>query len=127
VCNPAANSGDAAHSQDNDHPRSPDRGPIPVDFGLDRNEAVSGGCALALISGTSAYMAPEWVAGAAHRIDGRTGIYSLGVVLYELLCGRLAFPSSNAGELLRQGRDDEPQPPRQLHGHTTRWRHLFND
>jgi len=59
-------------------------------------------------------MAPEQVAGAAHRIDGRTDIYSLGVVLYVMLCGHLPFRASKTGELLRQVRDDEPQPPRQL-------------
>ncbi len=59
-------------------------------------------------------MAPEQIAGTAHRIDGRTDIYSLGVVLYEMLCRRLPFRSAESLELLRQVRDDEPQPPRQL-------------
>jgi class 3 adenylate cyclase len=36
------------------------------------------------------------------------------VVLYEMLCGRVQFRASCTGELLRQVRDDEPQPPRQL-------------
>src|SRR5262249_27000245 len=93
---------------------TPDRGPVLVDFGLGLDETVAGGSALGDISGTPAYMAPEQVAGAAHRIDGRTDIYSLGVVLYQMLCGRLPFRASSLGELLRQVRDDEPQPPRQL-------------
>jgi serine/threonine protein kinase/predicted ATPase len=93
---------------------TPDRGPVLVDFGLGLDEAVAGGSELGVISGTPAYMAPEQIAGAAHRIDGRTDIYSLGVVLYQILCGRLPFRASNTTELLRQVRDDEPQPPRQL-------------
>ena len=93
---------------------TPDRGPVLVDFGLGLDEAGAGGSALGVVSGTPAYMAPEQVAGAAHRIDGRTDIYSLGVVLYEMLCGHLPFRASNTRELLRQVRDDEPQPPRQL-------------
>ena len=93
---------------------TPDRGPVLVDFGLGLDEAVAGGGELGVISGTPAYMAPEQVAGVAHRIDGRTDIYSLGVVLYQMLCGRLPFRSSDTRELLRQVRDDEPQPPRQL-------------
>src|SRR5258708_6722122 len=59
-------------------------------------------------------MSPEQVSGAAHRIDGRTDIYSRGVMLYEMLCGVLPFRSSESRELMRQVRDDEPQPPRQL-------------
>jgi serine/threonine protein kinase/predicted ATPase len=93
---------------------TPDRGPVLVDVGLGLDEARAGGSELGVISGTPAYMAPEQVAGAAHRIDGRTDIYSLGVVLYEMLCGRLPFRANRTGELLRQVRDDEPQPPRQL-------------
>ncbi len=93
---------------------TPDRGPILVDFGLGLDEARAGGSQLGVISGTPAYMAPEQVAGAAHRIDGRTDIYSLGVVLYQMLCGHLPFRASNTRELLRQVSDDEPQPPRQL-------------
>ena len=93
---------------------TPDRGPVLVDFGLGLDEAGAGGAELGSISGTPAYMAPEQVAGAAHRIDGRTDIYSLGVVLYEMLSGRVPFRATEIRELLRQVRDDEPQPPRQL-------------
>ena len=63
-----------------------------IDFGLGLDETVSGG-ELGLISGTYQYMAPEQALGLAHRIDGRTDIYGLGVVLYQLLCGRVPFRS----------------------------------
>jgi serine/threonine protein kinase/predicted ATPase len=91
-----------------------DRGPVLVDFGIGLDEASAGGVELGAVYGTPAYMAPEQVSGRAHRIDGRTDIYSLGVVLYLLLCGRLPFRANNLRELARQVRDDEPQPPRQL-------------
>ena len=91
-----------------------DRGPVLVDFGLGLDDGGAGGSELGIVSGTPAYMAPEQVAGEAHRIDGRTDIHSLGVVLYEMLCGHLPFRANNTRELLRQVRDDEPQPPRQL-------------
>ena len=82
---------------------TPDRGPVLVDFGLGLDEAGAGGSELGIISGTPAYMAPEQVAGAAHRIDGRTDIYSLGVVLYEMLCGHLPFRASNTSRTAPAG------------------------
>jgi serine/threonine protein kinase/predicted ATPase len=91
-----------------------DRGPVLVDFGLGLDEARAGRRELGVVSGTPVYMAPEQVAGVAHRIDGRIDIYSLGVVLYEMLCGHAPFRTTNINELMRQVRDDEPQPPRQV-------------
>jgi serine/threonine protein kinase/predicted ATPase len=88
--------------------------PVLVDFGLALDDLSAGGGELGIVSGTPAYMAPEQVTGTAHRIDGRTDIYSLGVVLYEMLCGRIPFRSEQSHELLRQVRDDEPQPLRQI-------------
>src|SRR5439155_10375692 len=91
-----------------------DRAPVLVDFGLALGEAQAGGGEKGLISGTPWYMSPEQATGTAHRIDGRTDIYSLGVVFYELLTGRVPFRAAAFPELLRQVQDDEPQPPRQL-------------
>src|SRR4051795_5693645 len=93
-----------------------DRAPVLVDFGLALGETQAGGAQKGVVAGTPYYMSPEQAAGTAHRIDGRTDVYSLGVVLYEMLTGRLPFRATDRRELLRQVRDDEPQPPRQLVG-----------
>ena len=90
-----------------------DRAPVLVDFGLALGEEQAGG-ARGRVSGTPSYMSPEQVHGTAHRIDGRTDVYSLGVVLYELLTGRVPFSAATVPELMRQVCDDAPQPPRQL-------------
>jgi serine/threonine protein kinase len=88
--------------------------PVLVDFGLGISEADVSGAERGRVAGTVPYMSPEQVCGASHRIDGRTDVYSLGVVLYRMLCGRLPFTARDPRELLRQIVYDDPQPPRQL-------------
>lgn len=65
------------------------------------------------IVGTPAYMSPEQAAGNAHHVDRRSDIYSLGVVLYQLLCGELPFRGSKV-MLIHQLLNEDPRPPRRL-------------
>src|SRR5262249_3801447 len=57
-------------------------------------------------SGTPEYIAPEQVRG--NDVDGRSDLYSLGVILYELLAGRRPFERATVEELLLAHADDEP-------------------
>lgn len=84
--------------------------PYVADFGLAlREENIGQG---PIFAGTSAYMSPEQARGEAHRVDGRSDIFSLGVVYYELLTSRLPFLAELQEELLEQIIAQEPFPPR---------------
>jgi len=62
------------------------------------------------IIGTPAYMSPEQCRG-AKEIDHRTDVYSLGVMGYQMLTGRLPFESEALGELLLKHMTEKPPPP----------------
>ena len=86
--------------------------PYVVDFGLAlREESVGKGPNFA---GTPVYMSPEQARGEGHRVDGRSDIFSLGVVFYELLVARRPFQGKTQRELLEQITTLEACPPRQI-------------
>ncbi|MGH3082853.1 MAG: protein kinase domain-containing protein [Gaiellaceae bacterium] len=67
--------------------------PKMTDFGIARSVDVDGVTITGTVLGTSEYIAPEQARG--QRVDALTDVYSLGVVLYELLAGRVPFQGEN--------------------------------
>jgi serine/threonine-protein kinase len=88
--------------------------PVLADFGIAvtecelRHEAMTS-------TGTLAYMAPEQLT-ASGRVDARTDVYGLGVVLYELLTGAVPFADPTLTGLRRRILTEDPQPVRSLNG-----------
>ena len=79
-----------------------------LDFGIARAAAESGMTQAGLLVGTLNYMSPEQVAGTA--IDGRSDMFAVGAVMYELLARRQAFPGSIDSGVLNRILSGEPEP-----------------
>jgi serine/threonine protein kinase len=88
-----------------------------LDFGLaklaDQSDGVEPGSAVfnhstasGIVMGTPRYMAPEQARGA--RVDARADIFSLGVMLYEMVAGRAPFTGATAGDVIAAILRDDP-------------------
>ena len=83
-----------------------------TDFGIARALTDSGDSRLTatgMAIGTPAYMSPEQSAG-DHAIDGRSDLYSLGVVGYQMLCGQPPFVANNTPSMLVKHLSEKPVP-----------------
>ena len=87
--------------------------PCLVDFGLARAlDEFHDPTMTGTILGTPSYMSPEQAAGRIREVTTRSDVYSLGAILYEMLCGRPPFKADSAFDTVLQVMEREPLPLR---------------
>ena len=89
--------------------------PLLTDFGLAKQQNAPKELTMSgVVLGTPTYMSPEQARGESNRIDVRSDIYSIGVVLYEALSGRPPFSGNSLLEIFQAVTQQDPVPLRQF-------------
>jgi tetratricopeptide (TPR) repeat protein/tRNA A-37 threonylcarbamoyl transferase component Bud32 len=86
-----------------------------MDFGIARSMKTAGLTGAGVIIGTPEYMSPEQVE--AKEVDQRSDIYSLGVILYEMVTGRVPFEADTPFAVGVKHKSEIPRDPRELNSH----------
>ena len=90
-----------------------------LDFGIAKLAQTQGVTATHQVMGTVEYMSPEQASGA--EIDARSDIYSLGIVLYEMLTGRVPFKAQSVAAVLKSHQYAMPEAPRAWNSSIPPW------
>jgi serine/threonine protein kinase/tetratricopeptide (TPR) repeat protein len=83
-----------------------------MDFGIASSIETKGATLPGMMMGTPEYMSPEQVDGAP--IDARTDIYSLGIIIYEMLTGKTPFSGETPWSVAFKHKNDPPHDPREI-------------
>jgi len=84
-----------------------------MDFGIARSVSAKGLTGEGVIIGTPEYMSPEQAE--AKEVEQRSDIYSLGVILYEMVTGRVPFEGDTALSIAMKHKGEVPKDPKLLH------------
>ncbi|MEX1309429.1 MAG: tetratricopeptide repeat protein [Candidatus Sulfomarinibacteraceae bacterium] len=94
--------------------------PFVLDFGIAREQSVTGFTATGQVLGTPGYLSPEQARGENATLDRRTDVFSLGVILFELLAGVKPFRGDSEVEILLALLERDPLPFRELRAEVPR-------